>query len=308
MPTSRKAKQIKSKSKIKVKVKIKSERGNRSRSKRISKSKSKSKSKSRSRSRSRSRNRSIAATKMQSIFRGNKTRKRMKISPSSKETCVICLEEMDKLYNISNLSCKNKHPFHNKCLNEWINHGNISCPTCRQDIEFSDYQKASIIMDKHIADKKILSILKIQLSMFLTLLISYNRLYKLKNKNIPEPILHLVKDDEKLEKLIDTIVVTTEHANKLYNLKDDKKFLRNFIRVNGYREFLIFISNSKEYIMIITSIIIKLESELNFNYKASEMGLMVPNYLNSNSRGRKIDYIAQRFSNLVENAKIPLSY
>jgi hypothetical protein len=306
MPTSRKAKQIKSKSKIKVKIKIKSERGNRSRSKRISKSKNKSIS--RSRSRSRSRNRSIAATKMQSIFRGNKTRKRMKISPSSKETCVICLEEMDKLYNISNLSCKNKHPFHNKCLNEWINHGNESCPTCRQDIEFSDYQKASIIIDKHVMDKEILSIFKIELKKFQRLLVSYNKLYKLKNKNIPEPILHLVKDDEKLGKLIDVIVQTRDFANKLYNLKDDKKLLRNFIRANGYREFIIFISNSKAYIMTITKIVSKLGREINFNYKASEMGLMVPNYLNSNSKGRKIDYIAQRFSNLVENAKIPLSY
>ena len=115
--------------------------------------------------------------------------------------------------------------------------------------------------------------------------------------------MHLVKDDEKLEKLIDTIIITTEHANKLYNLKDDKKFLRNFIRVNGYHEFLIFISNSKAHIMIITKIISKLESEINFDYKASEMGLMVPSYLNSNSRGRKIDYIAQRYSKLVEMLK-----
>jgi hypothetical protein len=243
---------------------------------------------------------------MQSIFRGNKTRKRMNISPSSKETCAICLEEMDKLYKISNLSCKNKHPFHNKCLNEWIEHGNESCPTCRQDIKFSDYKKGLILMNKNV-DEQIIVNFMVDIRRFSKLLIGYRRLYYLKNKNIPAPILYIIKNDERTARITNLLATTTRFADRLYELKDDNA-LRHFIRDNGYNGLINYIVLAFKYMKESADIVNEIVKKINLKYRASEMGLMIPSYSKSKSRDRKIDYIAQRFSNIIDNARIPLSY
>lgn len=47
-------------------------------------------------------------------------------------TCVICLESIEK--NKKNLVCF--HSFHNSCINEWFQDGNINCPVCRKEQPF----------------------------------------------------------------------------------------------------------------------------------------------------------------------------
>lgn len=74
---------------------------------------------------------------IQKYIRGYITRKKN----GRIELCAICLE-----YNLNNenkckLTCKNKHIFHEKCLNDWLNYPNSNefnynkkCPTCRSII------------------------------------------------------------------------------------------------------------------------------------------------------------------------------
>jgi len=53
------------------------------------------------------------------------------------DKCPICHEEYGTTQAIYQTPCK--HDFHNNCLNEYCEHynGNIVCPVCRSDIEYS---------------------------------------------------------------------------------------------------------------------------------------------------------------------------
>jgi len=46
--------------------------------------------------------------------------------------CPICLEKFNKNEKIIELSCK--HNYHDKCIKEWMNNNNNSCPNCRGNI------------------------------------------------------------------------------------------------------------------------------------------------------------------------------
>jgi hypothetical protein len=46
--------------------------------------------------------------------------------------CPICLEQYIKKDKTIELSCN--HTFHSKCIKEWINKDNTTCPICRENI------------------------------------------------------------------------------------------------------------------------------------------------------------------------------
>ena len=46
--------------------------------------------------------------------------------------CPICLEHFCKKDKIIELSCK--HNYHEKCIKEWMDNNNNSCPNCRENI------------------------------------------------------------------------------------------------------------------------------------------------------------------------------
>lgn len=48
--------------------------------------------------------------------------------------CSICLS--DNIIELNNCLTNCNHRFCKECLNEWFNKGNISCPLCRNDINF----------------------------------------------------------------------------------------------------------------------------------------------------------------------------
>ena len=45
-----------------------------------------------------------------------------------KETCVICLNDIEQNHQILNLRCK--HFYHGDCIKTWLSE-KMSCPTCR---------------------------------------------------------------------------------------------------------------------------------------------------------------------------------
>jgi hypothetical protein len=51
------------------------------------------------------------------------------ISPKQTTFCCICQAERQ---NLINLNCQ--HRFCNLCINQWINTGHHTCPTCRRNI------------------------------------------------------------------------------------------------------------------------------------------------------------------------------
>jgi len=62
-------------------------------------------------------------------------RKAIKATRKIKETCGICLEDVNKSDNIPTLPCK--HQFHKNCLIEWCKSKHntaVKCPLCRIDI------------------------------------------------------------------------------------------------------------------------------------------------------------------------------
>lgn len=60
------------------------------------------------------------------------------------ETCSVCLERVEGLGAYKIDSCS--HVFHSSCLIEWMRRGNLSCPTCRNDLA-----------ERHIAPQHILT-------------------------------------------------------------------------------------------------------------------------------------------------------
>ena len=47
------------------------------------------------------------------------------------DICPICMNEMEKNDEITQLGCK--HKFHKDCIAGWFNTGKKTCPICRQD-------------------------------------------------------------------------------------------------------------------------------------------------------------------------------
>ena len=81
-----------------------------------------------------------SATKIQSATRGRQSRRRIKSNKSSRKSspksypkeCPICLEEISKK-DASKIMCSNKHLYHDKCIEQWMEH-KTECPLCKENL------------------------------------------------------------------------------------------------------------------------------------------------------------------------------
>ena len=71
--------------------------------------------------------------------------------------CPICLEPVES--NACSLECS--HSFHAQCLVNWLRRGNLSCPSCRTDLEDRTQQslgfmntRARAAYMRHVARRK----------------------------------------------------------------------------------------------------------------------------------------------------------
>mgnify|MGYP003678338097 CR=1 FL=1 len=109
------------------------------------KSKSARTSKTPSHHSSRSSPKHKAATRLQKIVRGRQTRRSVLGSP---KTCAICLEDVNNL-NKNTAQCVGKHPFHQKCLDEWLQRDKKqSCPACRGPIKLTEEQQTKLLLNR----------------------------------------------------------------------------------------------------------------------------------------------------------------
>jgi len=56
------------------------------------------------------------------------------ISGQPDEECIICYEEYQPKDTLTKLNCNTKHIFHSRCIEQWIQNGNNTCPCCRAPI------------------------------------------------------------------------------------------------------------------------------------------------------------------------------
>lgn len=63
---------------------------------------------------------------------------RMKFSAgdfTDENICSICYVEYKADDDVTPLTCDTKHYYHTKCIEQWIQRGNNSCPLCRKPIK-----------------------------------------------------------------------------------------------------------------------------------------------------------------------------
>ena len=68
-----------------------------------------------------------------------KAKKYTKSRRKLKQTCAICLENVKGKKHYAYCS-QEKHKFHEKCINQWIDRGNTKCPTCRRELNIPNIQ------------------------------------------------------------------------------------------------------------------------------------------------------------------------
>ena len=65
--------------------------------------------------------------------------------------CQICLIDYVHTDDVTVLKCNDKHYFHTKCIEEWIQSGHPDCPFCREKIlpeeEEEKKDEEDLIMD-----------------------------------------------------------------------------------------------------------------------------------------------------------------
>ena len=67
------------------------------------------------------------------LFNNSNSKKGGDPTDEEDDKCPICLEPLN---NMSIKTCSNGHKFHSECIEEWMNIGNNTCPTCRQPLNF----------------------------------------------------------------------------------------------------------------------------------------------------------------------------
>ena len=59
----------------------------------------------------------------------------------NKDTCTICYND---LINTNTCITNCSHSFCKDCLHQWFNRGKLSCPLCREDIQYFNYKSKNI--------------------------------------------------------------------------------------------------------------------------------------------------------------------
>ena len=237
-------------------------KNSRSKLKRLKESKIKRKKLSTIKSNSKSSNSSSpfrnAATKLQKIVRGRQTRRSVLGSP---KTCGICLEDVNNL-NKSNLKCINKHPYHEKCLNEWLIYDQkLSCPTCRSNIPLTNGDKIAFLLKQYNMNQ--LNMLEKKFSYFIE---SVERVWGYDEKKMPAIESHLVPDFKGVLKVINYLKklkrFSKSELNKL--VEEDANYIRLDSTINlMYNEILNSINDMEAY----------KKSRIN-RYREAELGLV----------------------------------
>ena len=85
--------------------------------------------------------------------------------------CSICIENDIEDNTLCSTNCS--HQFCKQCLDEWFDQGKITCPMCRSDIKYFDYQgdntrivRVPSVSEEQRINQGIMSILQVRIKLY----------------------------------------------------------------------------------------------------------------------------------------------